>query len=53
MILIFCIWYGLFCCFRAKMSMYEKLKKDDESKWIGGKKRQRLPSNKRCIFHTS
>ena len=53
MILIFCIWYGLFCCFRAKMSMYKKRKKDDESEWIGGKKRQRLPSNQRCILHTS
>ena len=35
------------------MSMYKKLKKDDESEWIGGKKRQRLPSNQRCILHTS
>ena len=32
--------------------MYNKRKKDDESEWSGGKKRQRLPSNQRCILHT-
>ena len=33
--------------------MHKKRKKDDESEWSGGKKRQRLSSNQRCILHTS
>ena len=33
--------------------MHKKRKKDDESEWSGGKKRQRLSSNQRCIPHTS
>ena len=35
------------------MSIHKKRKKDDESEWSGGKKRQRLSSNQRCILHTS
>ena len=33
--------------------MHKKRKKDDESEWIGGKKKQGLSSNQRGIFHTS
>ena len=36
-----------------KQSMHKKQKKDEESEWSGDKKRQSLPSNHRCILHTS
>ena len=51
--LVFCICYGLFSYFSAQMSMHKKRKKDVESEWSGGKKRQRLLSNQRCILHAS
>ena len=35
------------------MSMHKKRKKDDESEWSRGKKRQRFSSNQCCTLHTT